>query len=144
MIRYKLYQNSNKNLSSYGKWYARVTVDETYDTAMLAEHMAEHNSPYSAGVINGVLTDMINCIKELILDGKNVKLDDLAIFSAGINCTGADSAETFTAAGNISRVRLRARATGELVSSELSRDAVLKRIDEYVITSTVSSSDDDE
>ena len=27
---------------------------------------------------------MISCTKELILDGKNVKLDDLAIFSVGI------------------------------------------------------------
>ena len=28
---------------------------------------------------------MVSCTKELILDGKNVKLDDLAIFSVGGN-----------------------------------------------------------
>ena len=27
---------------------------------------------------------MVSCTKELILDGKNVKMDDLAIFSVGI------------------------------------------------------------
>lgn len=46
--------------------------------------MSNHNTPYSSGVIKGVLADMVSCTKELILDGKNVKLDDLAIFSVGI------------------------------------------------------------
>ena len=45
--------------------------------------MSNHNTPYSSGVIKGVLADMVSCTKELILDGKNVKLDDLAIFSVG-------------------------------------------------------------
>ncbi len=40
--------------------------------------MSNHNTPYSSGVIKGVLADMVSCTKELILDGKNVKLDELA------------------------------------------------------------------
>ena len=63
--------------------------------------MANHNTPYSEGLIKGVLTDMISCTKELILDGKNVKLDDLAIFSVGIvSRKGAASAADFTLADN--------------------------------------------
>ena len=31
-----------------------------------------------------MLTDMVGCIKELLLEGKNVKIADLAIFSLGI------------------------------------------------------------
>ena len=54
--------------------------------------MSNHNSPYSKGGIKGLLTDMINCIKELLLEGKNVKIDDLAIFSLGIrNKAAADT-----------------------------------------------------
>lgn len=145
MIRYKLYQNNNaSNAAAYGRWYARVAVDETYDTEALAEHMANHNTPYSAGTIHGVLNDMISCIKELILDGKNVKLDDLAIFSAGLTSTGAATADEFSASENITKVRLRARATGELTSAVLTREAVKKQLSEYSITSTVSSDDDDD
>ena len=81
MIRYKLYQNRNSNSNTNGKWYARAVCEETYDTEKLASHMSSHSSPFSAGVIHGVLKDMIACIKELVMDGKNVKLDDLAIFS---------------------------------------------------------------
>lgn len=113
MIRYKKYQMTGENSPLKGLWYARPVIEETYDTERLAKHMANHNTPYSAGVVKGVLTDMISCIKELILDGKNVKLDDLAIFSVGIvSRKGAASAADFTLADNVKGLKLRARATG--------------------------------
>ena len=74
MIRYKIYQNQQKKGLNAGKWFARAVSDETFDLAKLAEHMSKHNSPYSGGVIKGVLSDMVDCIKELLLDGKSVKL----------------------------------------------------------------------
>lgn len=133
MIRYKLYQNNNKASSMYKKWYARAVCEETVDVAGLARHMAEHNSPYSAGVIHGVLKDMIACTKELVLDGKNVKLDDLAIFSAGLTTKPAVSAKDFSASANIRNVRLRARATGTLRSAMLTREARMRQFGEYSV-----------
>ena len=70
MIRYKIYQNQQQKGLNAGKWFARAVSDETFDLAKLAEHMSKHNSPYSGGVIKGVLSDMVDCIKELLLDGK--------------------------------------------------------------------------
>ena len=55
MIRYKIYQNQQKKGLNAGKWFARAVSDETFDLAKLAEHMSKHNSPYSGGVIKGVL-----------------------------------------------------------------------------------------
>ena len=84
------FQNKNeKNQTAFGKWYARAVCDETVDIKGLAAHMASHNTPYSTGAIHGMLKDMVNCTKELLLDGKNVKIDDLAIFSVGLHTTGA-------------------------------------------------------
>ena len=93
MIRYKIYQNQQLKGLNAGKWFARAVSDETFDLAKLAEHMSKHNSPYSGGVIKGVLSDMVDCIKELLLDGKCVKIDDLAIFGVGIRskAAGGDS-----------------------------------------------------
>lgn len=133
MIRYKLYQNNNKASSMYKKWYARAVCEETVDVAGLARHMSEHNSPYSAGVIHGVLKDMIACTKELVLDGKNVKLDDLAIFSAGLTTRPAASAKEFSASANIRSVRLRARATGTLRTVVLTREARTRQFSEYLV-----------
>ena len=132
MIRYKKYQMTGENSPLKGLWYARPVIEETYDTERLAKHMANHNTPYSAGVVKGVLTDMISCIKELILDGKNVKLDALAIFSVGIvSRKGAASAADFTLADNVKGLKLRARATGELSNAQINLEGQMKEAAVY-------------
>ena len=126
MIRYKKYQFTGENHPLKGLWYARPVIEETIDTELLAKPMASHTTPYSAGLIKGVLTDMIACTKELILDGKNVKLDDLAIFSVGIvSKKGAASAAEFTLANNVKGLKLRARATGELSNAQINLEGLL-------------------
>ena len=129
MVRYILQQIKITSHKCFGKWFAKNVVEETIDLDALAEHMSNHNSPYSKGVIKGLLTDMIGCIKELLLEGKNVKIDDLAIFSIGIKNAkgGAATEEDFNVSRNISSVKLRSRATGILLAKALNLDASLKK-----------------
>lgn len=128
MVRYILQQIKITSHKCFGKWFAKNVVEETIDLDALAEHMSTHNSPYSKGVIKGLLTDMIGCIKELLLEGKNVKIDDLAIFSLGIkNKEMAAKEEDFTISKNIEGVKLNARATGDLMSKSLNLEATLKK-----------------
>ena len=93
--------------------------------------MSTHNTPFSTGAIHGMLKDMVNCIKELLMDGKNVKIDDLGIFSVGIRSKGAVTPEDFSTQGNIIGVRLRARATSNLSSASLKLTAKLREYTEY-------------
>ena len=128
MILYVLKQNKNSKSAAYGKFFAYPVIEETINLDDLAEHMSNHNTPYSKGAIKGMLTDMVGCIKELLLEGKNVKIADLAIFSLGIkNNGGAVSEEVFTVSKNIKGVKLRARATGELIAKSLNLEATLKK-----------------
>ena len=123
-VFYKKYQNKTEQSVSFGKWFARaVTLGKTVDVKALAKHMSEHNTPYSEGVIRGVLTDMVNCIRELVLDGRSVKLENLAIFSAGIQTKkgGARTSEEFSTSKHIISVYLRARATGNFTRDELTK-----------------------
>ena len=114
-------------------------MNESLDIEALAKHMSDHHTPYSPGVIKGVLTDMVNCIKELVLDGKNVKLDDLAIFSCGIIPNhGADKPEDFKVSTHIKGVRLRARATGKLSTKNLNLEATLREQGEYSLGTRVT------
>lgn len=129
MIKYILKKNMNKTSSAYGKWYAYPVVEETMDLEALAKHMKEHNSGFSEAMCVGVMKAMVSCIKEQLLAGKNVKIDDLAIFSCGIrNKKGAETEEDFTAANNISGVKLRARATGVLRNSNLNLNATIRKV----------------
>ena len=128
MILYTLRKNNDMMSKSYGKYYAYPVIEETLELDELAKHMANHNTPFSEGAIKGVLADMVSCIKELILEGKNVKIADLAIFSVGIkNAGGAATPEEFSVAKNIQGVKFRARATGELTAKNLNLEATLKR-----------------
>lgn len=124
-VFYRIYQNNNRrNETAFGKWFARaVTIGKTVNIDELAKHMAEHNCPYSKGVIKGVLTDMIGCVRELILEGKAVKLEGLAIFSAGIKTkkSGATTLSDFSTTKHIDSVYMRARATGEFTRAELTK-----------------------
>ena len=132
MLRYKLYQCNRDDEKMKGKWYAHVQLSDTLTLEDLAKHMSDHNSPYSEGLIYGILTDMIDCISELVLDGKAVKIPNLAIFSLGIKTKPADKPEDFTAATNVVVYKLRSRATGDLTSKALK---ILARAKEQVIYS---------
>ena len=129
MVRYVLKQCKSQLAKIYGKWFAYPVIEQTIDLDGLADHMSHHNSLYPKGVIKGLLTDMIGCIKELLLEGKNVKIDDLAIFSLGIKNKKGGSAteEDFSISKNIEGVKLRARATGTLLAKSLNLDATLKK-----------------
>lgn len=150
MILFKLSKNKNPKIKeAYGKYYARPVVTQTIDLNGLAEHMTEHNTGFSPGATKGLLTDMVKCIKELVLQGLAVKIDDLAIFSIGLKTKkGADSEDDFSVAKNIEGVRLRARATGNLTSSKLDIQASLKNAANLLVedsskTTTPSGPDGD-
>lgn len=98
MIRFVKYQNKSEGRPASGKWYARAVIDENVSLSGLAKHMAAHNTPFSQGAIHGVLKDMVACIKELILEGKAVKIDDLCIFRAALSCKGAEALKDFSVA----------------------------------------------
>ena len=114
--------------NAYGKYYAYPVVTQTIGRDGLATHMSGHNTPFSPGAIKGMLTDMVICVRELALQGIAVKIDNLAIFSIGIKIKlDADTEKDFSITKNIEGVKLRARATGELMSDKLNLDANLKK-----------------
>lgn len=139
MIKYVLKQNKNKKSLAFGKWYAFPEVEETMDLAELAKHMEEHNTGFTEAMCLGMMTAMVKCIKEQLLAGKNVKIDNLAIFSVGIrNKEGAKTEAEFTAANNIAGVKLRARATGTLSNANLNTSASVRRASNVVVSGSGS------
>ena len=129
-IKYKIYKNTSA-AGMKNKFYARAFHDETVGLEELAEHMANHNTPYSKGTIHGVLKDMVACVRELLLDSKKVKLDNLAIFSLGLTSKPADSPETFTPSTNIIKAYINAIGTGEISKKQLDIAARFKEVGEY-------------
>ena len=88
-LELNLTKNTNDAIQgTLGKYYARVEYKGTIGLRDLASHMHHHNTAFSKGIINGVLNDMVDCIKELALLGYVVKIDDLGIFKASVEANG--------------------------------------------------------
>ena len=141
ILKYRLYQRENKeNPEEDAKWYARSAPDRTMDFEDLVSHMSEHNSPYSRGVIHGVLTDMLDCVKELVLDGKNVRLGDLGLFSVGITSKGALTSDKWSVASHVKGVHLVVRNTKTWSNTELRNSCTLQEMKEYSVVEEGESS----
>ena len=109
-----------------------VTVpDRTVRCDDFITHIANHNSPYSRGVIKGVMTDALDCLKELVLDGKNVRLSDLGLFSVGITGKSADSLEEWNVQQNVTGVHLVVRNTKSWGNTELRKQVRLLEAGSY-------------
>ena len=125
-----------------GKLYARVSYKESMSVQDVATHMASHNTIYSEGTIVGVMTDFVRCVRHLILEGKTVKIDNLAIFKATVEANGltvlydADTDKVASATlgtlaagaktgAAVKVVKLLAQATGEVTRDELKKSVKL-------------------
>ena len=132
ILKYKVVSRINpQNKSEQPKWYGKAVQDRTIDFEGLVTHMSEHNSPYSRGVIHGVLTDMLDCVKELVLDGKSVRLGDLGLFSVGLKTKGAKSRERWSVSTHVQGVTLNVRNTKTWSNAELRKNTILQELTPY-------------
>ena len=130
-LKYRLYQASNPmNTHADRKWYARAVQDRTGDFESFVTHMAEHNSPYSRGVIHGVLMDMLDCLQELVLDGKSVRMGELGLFSVGITSEGAEMEDQWNVS-MLTGVHLNVRNTKAWSNAELRKKCRLSELTAY-------------
>jgi len=107
MIYIRKYQNSNSKMpKAYGKWYGRIVHTETLNLDDLCDHIASHGTIFTADVVAGTVKKFVQCIQELLLEGKKVKLDGIGTFYLSAKTEGADNEEEFTM-GNVKGVRLR-------------------------------------
>ena len=79
------------------KAYAVLQQTGNIGIGELADHISSHNSVFSKGTIVGALTEMCDCIRELLLQGYSIELGDLGRFSLSVKSEGADAIEEFTA-----------------------------------------------
>ena len=110
------------------KFYATAVQDRTLEFEDFVTHISEHNSPYSRGTIHGVLMDTLDCLQELILDGKSVRLADLGLFSVGMTSRGEATADKVNA-NSIIGVHLIVRNTKSWSNAQLRKACKISALD---------------
>ena len=74
---------------------------------------------------------MLDCVKELVLDGKNVRLGDLGLFSVGISSKGALTSEMWKVATHLRGVHLKVRNTKTWSNTELRNSCTIEELSKY-------------
>ena len=103
-----------------------------------AKHITSHGSVYSRADISAILYMAVDCMREMLLEGKKIRLGDLGDFSLLLGSKGAETADKFTAQ-NINQVKVQWEPGKEfknllddaefnLVASRSAQAAVLKAI----------------
>ena len=120
------------------KAYARAQLTEVLPFDKFIQHIANHNGVYTRGTVQGVITDMCECLVEQILNGKKVQLGVLGDFWVVLNSECTDSIADFTSK-NIKAVNIQftpgpdfenlvGRAEFNLVPTRYVQAATLKAI----------------
>ena len=130
MIKFKKYQNKNDKSTAYGKWYGRA-VHELMEFDEFIAHMASHRCVFSEGTIRGVLIEMETCLRELLLEGKAVRMDGLGIFAIGITTKGEANSEDFTAQ-SVKGVGMNLYLGNRFRARNLYKDAKFREADKYI------------
>ena len=105
-----------------------------------AKHITSHGSVYSRADISAILYMAVDCMREMLLEGKKIRLGDLGDFSLLLGSKGAETADKFTAQ-NITNVKVQwdpgqqfknllDDAEFNLVASRSAQAAVIKAIKE--------------
>ena len=143
-VFYLLKQNKVKNSKVNGKWFARQKTIETLNTRKLANHISEHGSVYTPGVVFGVLEKFRSCLLEMLLNSKRVKIDGLGIFFTTLENTegGAESKDKFLPQKNLKGLHIRFLPDSTTETDISSREFIKKA--EFVNAETFAGSLEDE
>lgn len=132
MIELNWYKSLNQ-LSKKEAWYVRPVTKQMLTIHEMAQHMEQHNTPFSAGTIEGILTDFVKCVHEQLLNGNSVKIEDLAIFRVslqsypfkeigGIDTTTGQFTAQARVGSSVRTLKLLATATGNFMRAQLNKD----------------------
>ena len=129
-----LVKTEKQNAFAVSQYTDIVTIEK------FAKHITSHGSVYSRADISAILYMAVDCMREMLLEGKKIRLGDLGDFSLLLGSKGAETADKFTAQ-NITNVKVQWEpgqqfknllddAEFNLVASRSAQAAVIKAIRE--------------
>ena len=96
-----LRQNKNEAAEHFGKWYPEVDTKTPLDLKGFCAHMTEHGKLADYQMVVLVVQQVVECMKELVLQGQPVKLEGLGTFGPSLESKkgGASSVQAAMDAG---------------------------------------------
>ena len=123
-----LRQNQNSSSSAFSKYFAEPDSREPLNLKGFAKHISEHGSLVKYDLAVLVLQNIVECLREMMVQGVPVKLDGLGTFSIGIKSKGANSPDQYDVQKHIEamRINFRPEGAGEM-EDQLTSKAMMDR-----------------
>lgn len=83
--------------SEVRKAFAVAQYAELMPIEKFAKHISTHGCVYSRADISAILYLAVDCMRELLLEGKKIRMGDLGDFSVSLSSRGAADAQSFSA-----------------------------------------------
>ena len=156
MIDYSVTSRPNpQDRDAAPKFYANPQVSENISLSAFCRHIASHGSVYNRADIQSVLTQTVDCLREMLLKGYQVSLGDLGSFNIGLNSKGTATAEDFNPNVHIKEVKvnwtpgvdfldLKQEADFRLVSNRRAQRLLLKAVTSGDTMVDISKQEEDE
>ena len=87
------------------KAYANAQYSQVMKLDKFCNHIASHGCVYSRADIQAILILAVDCMREQLLNGQQIQLGDLGVFSNTLRSTGAETLADFTS-DNITEVNV--------------------------------------
>ena len=81
-------------------------VSDNVSMNEFCRHIASHGSVYSRADVQSVLSQAVDCLREFLLDGKQISLGDMGTFKIGLNSKGTLTPEEFNPLHHIKSVHV--------------------------------------
>lgn len=128
-------KNNNRKSTGYQKWYLTRAYAKNLSQRGFIDHMVEHGLSVPRAIIEAVLTQIAQCIPEVVATGVGVQLDGLGIFYPTIHSRGVFAIEDAQIADCLQGVRVRFKPDStklDNMTSKAFKDKVYAEIVGYV------------
>ena len=106
MINYSTCMRGNPtDKDAAKKAYANAQYSQVMTLDKFCYHIASHGCVYSRADIQAILILAVDCLREQLLNGQQIQMGDLGVFSNSIRSLGAHSMAEFTV-DNITEVNV--------------------------------------
>ena len=105
-------KNMNTASKTYGQYYPRIFKRDGLNLKGFARHISEHGSLVKYDLAVLVLQNIVECLKEMMVQGVPVKLDGLGIFSPGIEGSPCAAITDFNCDELVKGIRINFRPEG--------------------------------
>ena len=90
----RLEKKNFKTRETAGKWYAKATPLMTVHTEDLAQSISD-SATFTKADVEGVITALVEEMKQRLQDGQKVVLDNFGSFSIAVHSDGVDNPDDF-------------------------------------------------